>query len=97
VNVRFLSIAEVELDEAIAYYEDKEGGLGLRLLSEINNSVGRILAYPEAWFRLSANTYRCRTRVFSYGIIYQIRSGEILIVALASLHREPDYWKERLG
>ena len=96
MNVRFLSIAEVELDEAIAYYEEKEIGLGLRFLLEIRNAVERIIAYPEAWNLLSANARRCRTKVFPYGIIYQIRHDEILILAISSLHREPAYWQDRL-
>jgi mRNA-degrading endonuclease RelE of RelBE toxin-antitoxin system len=96
VNVRFLSIAEIELDDAIAYYEEKDNGLGLRFLLEIRNTVERIVAYPEAWNPLSTNARRCRMKVFPYGIIYQIRHNEILIVAISSLHREPGYWKDRL-
>jgi toxin ParE2 len=96
VNVRLLSIAELELDEAIAYYKNKENGLGLRLFSEVNNSIKRILAYPDAWNQISHNTRRCRTNIFPFGIIYQTRDTEILIVAIASLHREPDYWKDRI-
>jgi hypothetical protein len=30
------------------------------------------------------------------GIIYQIREKEILVVAVANLHRKPDYWKDRI-
>ena len=96
MNARFLSIAEVELEEAIAYYEEKEVGLGLRFFLEVRNTVKRIIAYPEAWNLLSTNARRCRTKVFPYGIIYQIRHDEILIVAVSSLHREPNYWRDRL-
>jgi plasmid stabilization system protein ParE len=45
---------------------------------------------------LSQNTRRCRTHRFPYGIIYQAKRDEILIVAVAHLHREPDNWLERL-
>ena len=96
MNARFLSIAEIELEEAIAYYEEKEVGLGLRFFSEVRNTVKRIIAYPEAWNLLSKNARRCRTKVFPYGIIYQIRHDEILIVAVSSLHREPNYWRDRV-
>jgi len=91
VKVRFLSVAEAELDEAISYYEEKEIGLGLRLLSEVKNSVDRIVAYPDAWPHISENAQRCRTKVFPYGLIFQKRKEEILIVAVASLHREPNF------
>ncbi|MCH8476228.1 MAG: type II toxin-antitoxin system RelE/ParE family toxin [Opitutales bacterium] len=96
MKVRFLSIAEIELDEAIAYYEGKESGLGLRFFSEIKNAVERIVAYPKAWSPLSLNTRRCRTKIFPYGIIYQSRESEIVIVAISSLHRDPGHWKDRL-
>jgi mRNA-degrading endonuclease RelE of RelBE toxin-antitoxin system len=96
MKVRFLSCAEDDLDHAIDFYEGKEVGLGLRFLSEVRDSVGRIVLYPDAWQRLSENTHRCRTKVFPYGIIYQIKKEELLIVAVAALHREPDYWKDRV-
>jgi hypothetical protein len=74
VNVRYLSVAEEELGQAIEYYEDKEVGLGLRFYAEYRAALERILAYPDAWYALSENTRRCRTKVFPFGIIYQIRS-----------------------
>jgi toxin ParE1/3/4 len=38
---------------------------------------------------------RCLTRVFPYGILYTIERELILILAVAHLAREPDYWKPR--
>lgn len=96
MNVRYLSVAEKELDKAIEYYEDKEVGLGLRFYAEYRAALERILAYPDAWYALSEKTRRCRTKVFPFGIIYQIRSGEILIIAVAELHQKPGYWKDRI-
>jgi len=32
----------------------------------------------------------------TYGIIYQIMDTEILVIAVANLHRNPDYWKDRI-
>ena len=95
MDIRFLSIAEDELENAIVYYEGKEKGLGLRFLAEIN-CLDRIQHYPHAWFQFSKNTKRCRTKVFPYGVIYQIEKEEIVIVAVASLLRDPDYWKDRV-
>ncbi len=96
MRVRYLSIAELELESAIAYYEEQEIGLGIRFYTEIKNTVDRIIAFPEAWFLLSENLRRCRTKVFPYGIIYQIREDEILIIAIALLHKHLEYWKDRI-
>jgi toxin ParE2 len=95
VTIEFLSIAESELEEAIIFYEQKEAGLGLRFLAEVQNSLLRIVDHPHAWYRLSPNTHRCRTRVFPYALVYQFQDSKIMVIAVASLHREPNYWKDR--
>ena len=96
MKIRYLSIAELELDSAIAYYESQEPGLGIRFYTEIRNSEDRILAFPRAWMPLSENTRRCRTKVFPYGLIYQIKETEILVVAVAHLYKKPGYWQDRV-
>ena len=96
MRIRFLDIAQIELDQAIEYYNYESPGLGDEFLTEVLKVIDRIGEFPEAWHRLSKRTRRCQTRRFPYGIIYQIREEEILVVAVAHLHRRPDYWKERL-
>jgi hypothetical protein len=96
MKIRFLEIAQIELDQAIAYYNSESPGFGADFLDEVVKALNRIGEYPEAWHRLSRRTRRCQTRRFPYGIIYQIRSDEIIVVAVANLHRRPGYWKERI-
>ena len=96
MRVRFLEIAEIELDEAIQYYNLEAQGLGDDFLSEVLNALDRIATFPEAWHGCSKRTRRAQTRRFPYGIIYQILPGEILVVAIANLHKEPDYWEDRI-
>ena len=96
MRIRFLEIAKIELDEAIQYYNSEVPGLGRDFLSEVLNAPDRIGRFPEAWRLCSKRTRRCQTRRFPYGIIYQIRHDEILVVAVTSLHKKPGYWKDRL-
>ena len=96
MKIRFLEIVQVELDEAIQYYNYELDGLGDAFLTEVLNALYRIGQFPEAWHPCSKRTRLCKIRRFPYGIIYQIRQQEILIVAIANLHRNPDYWKDRL-
>jgi hypothetical protein len=96
MRIRFLDIAQIELDQAIEYYNYESPGLGDEFLTEVLKVIDRIGEFPEAWHRLSKRTRRCQTRRFPYGIIYQIREDEILVVAVANLHRHPAYWKGRL-
>ena len=96
MKITFLEIAQIELDDAIAYYNCEIPGLGDVFLMEVLNALDRIVHFPEAWRHCSRRAMRCQTRRFPYGIIYQIREQEILVVAIANLHRKPEYWKDRV-
>lgn len=88
--------AKMELIETIHYYETCRTGLGAEFAKEVYSTVQRITEFPEAWSPLTTNTRRCLTRRFPYGVIYQIEEGQILIIAIMQLNREPDYWKSRI-
>ena len=96
MEVRFLEIAQIELDEAVKYYNSKSPYLGGEFLSEILSAIKHIKHFPRAWHPFSNNTRRCQVHRFPYGVIYQILDTEILIIAIANLHRKPDYWEERI-
>jgi plasmid stabilization system protein ParE len=95
LNVRFLVAARDELRETISYYEDVRPGLGTQFRDEIYATIRRIEHHPEAWSRLSTNTRRCRTSRFPYGVIYQVDEDDLIVVAIAHLHREPGYWRSQ--
>jgi galactose-1-phosphate uridylyltransferase len=80
VRARFASIAQRELKEAREFYDITESGLGARFLDEVEATVKRIIAQTMAWTPMSPRTRRCRTKRFPFGMFYQIRREEILIV-----------------
>jgi hypothetical protein len=88
--------ADTELDEAIRYYEECQLGLGLDLAEEVYATIRRASEYPEAWSVMSKNTRRCLVNRFPYGVIFQIKPDMLRIIAIANLHRRPDYWKDRV-
>ena len=95
MTVRFLEIAEVELDQAIHWYTAQAPGLGDAFLIEVLSAADRIARYPDAWPPLSEAVRRCRLSRFPYGLIYTIDKGDALVLAVAHLHRRPDYWRDR--
>jgi len=96
MEISFLPPAKDEFTEAIIYYNDQSEGLGYEFAAEVKRTLERIVQYPDAWFKLSNRTHRCRTNRFPYGVIYQIREESLLIVAVMHLSREPKTWKLRL-
>lgn len=96
MKIRFLEVAQQELDEAVAYYNAEVAGLGEAFLLEALSALDRIQRFPDAWHPLSKTTRRCRLRRFPYGLVYQVDDEGTLIVAVANLHRRPDYWRDHL-
>ncbi len=97
MKTEILAAAEVDLLDAVAYYNEQSEGLGYEFAAEVKQTLARILQFPDAWHRLSARTQRCRTKRFPYGVVYQLRGDLVLVVAVMHLSRHPDSWKSRLG
>lgn len=96
MEVRFLDVAQQELDEAVEYYNSESSGLGEQFLVEVLSTLERVKLFPKAWHPFTANSRRCRTRRFPYGVAYQILESEVLVVAVANLHRKPGFWLNRV-
>jgi plasmid stabilization system protein ParE len=96
-GVDFLTTAEAELFEAIAWYNEQNRGLGFEFGTEISKTIDRIVQNPLAWQALSKRTRQCRTNRFPYAVIYQIRQDRVLIVSIMHMKREPSSWRSRLS
>lgn len=87
--------AETELTRAVEYYNDCRYGLGIEFLNEVYATIDRIIQYPEAWSPLTRNTRRCLLNRFPFGVIYQVKSESVFIIAVADLRGRPNYWLNR--
>jgi len=95
MKLEILEEAGEELQEAIAYYENLEPGLGLRLKDAARRAIQWI--QNNAFLpRLRPKGYRrVNLKVFPYYIPYFIWADTIWILAVAHGHRRPEYWLER--
>ena len=62
----------------------------------IENAIFRVIASPERWPIVESQIRRCLTIKFSYAILYRVYPDRIVIAAIASCRRDPNYWQERL-
>ena len=92
----FHPLANKEVDEIVSLYDDIEESLGDEFFSELQNSISRILQFPNAWQKVWPSARRCLLNRFPYQLVYQERPDGLLIVAVMHLHREPNYWVDRL-
>ncbi|HYR76101.1 MAG TPA: type II toxin-antitoxin system RelE/ParE family toxin [Pyrinomonadaceae bacterium] len=96
MKTRFLLPARRELRDTIRYYNAQLPGLGKKFRDEAWETVRRIQEFPEAWQPLGGSIRRCQMRRFPYGLIYEPSASEIVIIAVAHLHRKPEYWRLRV-
>ena len=90
------SEAELELWQAVDYYEAKCAGLGLDFEHEVSRAFVDIQDAPERW-PVRKNGTRCRMlHRFPYTVYYVDLQDVIWIVAIAHMSRKPHYWRNRL-
>ena len=94
--------AAAEFDAAVAWYEDREPGVGERLIDRAETAREDIAAWPDSWpvfpgWTRKKPVVRTRgVRGFPYRIVYVTTSTEIVIVAYAHERRRPGYWRHRI-
>lgn len=89
--------AQEELSAAALYYEREESGLGDRFVDAIESGFRQIDRSPFTWRRIRGDIRRFLVKTFPYGIVYASIEGEIFVLAVMHLKREPDYWLGRLA
>ena len=97
MNFFFHPEADEEFIEAVAYYEECELGLGLDFSREVYASIQNAVDYPTMWPEIEDQVRRCLVHRFPYGVLYSVEPNGIFILAVMNLHRNPDYWKHRMG
>jgi cytochrome P450 len=89
--IRFHPEAEAEMVVAASYYESQQENLGKRLLASVQDALNRIQVTPLLYPIVEADIRRCLTTTFPFGILFRDLPGEVLVIAVMHLHRDPDY------
>ena len=80
MKVRLIATANLELDEAVRYYDYQLPGLGFRFFQETSAAIERMRLMPEAWTKVGERTRRCILKGFPYAFLYVIEKEELLIM-----------------
>jgi plasmid stabilization system protein ParE len=97
MKIRFLAIAQREVDDAVRWYDDQIAGLGQEFLDELDRAVRRAAAWPTSCPEIEHGVRRCLLARFPYGLIYGVDGETLVVLAVAHLHRKPRHWVERIG
>ena len=87
--VRVRRRAELDVDEAYAWYEARTEGLGEAFLRAVEACFARIERHPEAHVVAHGRVRRARLHRFPYGVYYVIREEFIDVLAVYHGRRRP--------
>jgi plasmid stabilization system protein ParE len=96
MKIRFLTLAQQEVDDAVLWYSNKTENAGLEFLDELDRAVRLVTSYPLALTEIEPEIRRCLLARFPYALIYGIEPDTIVIIAVAHLRRQPGYWADRI-
>lgn len=92
--------AELELGEAVRWYEARSPGLGAGLVAAVGDALARVLEEPGAFPMVAAlglpRVRRTLVARFPYAIIFVESPDRVDVIAVAHGRREPLYWAERV-
>jgi plasmid stabilization system protein ParE len=94
-KLKFLALAQNELDDIFESLEHQKKNQGYRFIEEIEKMLKLIKAYPSSWRKASTHTHKCFLNGFPYAIIYQHIDNTIIVVAIMSLHKKPIHWASK--
>jgi len=89
--------ADEEFVAAVAHYEECEPGLGIDFLRQVHAAIRNAEDYPAMWPEIEDEVRRCLVHRFPFGVLYSVEANGIFVLAVMHLHRDPDYWKQRLA
>jgi plasmid stabilization system protein ParE len=95
MNIRFLTFADREVDDAVARYEEQDETLARNFLDELDRAVRLIKTYPLLARQIEPEIHRFLFIRFPYALIYGIDQDTVVIIAVAHQQREPRYWADR--
>ena len=89
--------AEANLTDAVVWYDSRDPGLGLELLSEVHSGIARALESPESFLRVRRNptVRRLLIRRFPYRIFFIDRQNALVVFAVLHAGRHDRVWKHR--
>jgi plasmid stabilization system protein ParE len=87
--------AELDLADAVIYYEQRQSGFGLRFVSAFERTLERIVRYPSAYAVQAFDIRRAPVRSFPFGVYYRVEAERIVVIGVFHARRNPAAWERR--
>ena len=88
--------AEVELQEAYEWYEERELGLGADFLECVEDCVQVIRQHPEIFPATHKGVRQGVLKRFPYSVVYFVAGESLIVVSVFHSSRDPKVWKRMI-
>ncbi len=98
-KVKVLKEANLDLQEAIEYYEAQKKDLGLDFFTEYTKTEDRIAENPYAYEQFADHFRKANLHRFPYSAYYEVAEQEKEVTVNAVIHqnRNPETIKEKIA
>lgn len=87
--------AQVDAEEAAAWYEEQRAGLGIEFVLELDAAIERAAESPESYAQQYRAARRVLLRRFPYAVYFVHEPGQIEVFAVLHQHRAPSLLRSR--
>jgi len=96
MTVRVRPEARADIFTAAQWYEDREPGLGMAFIAEVDRAFQRIELGPERYTLIHRQLRRALVRRFPYAIYFGLETTDTVIFAVLHQRRDPKILDERV-
>ena len=92
LSVIYRAAAELELQEAYKWYEEREAGLGNEFIRCVDGCVQLMIRHPEMFPVTHRDIRHAIVRRFPYSIYYVRENETIVVLSVFHASRQPKRW-----
>ncbi len=97
MKVKIHELANKEFSEAAEWYEFQSKELGKQFIKSVIEQIKKIRRNPDWYLIEEDDIHKVYVPRFPYKILYTIENNhQIVIWAIAHMHRKPWYWQNRI-
>ena len=82
------ALAERDIREARAWFDEREPGLGDQFFARVTETVRRIASNPEQYRTVFGAARRAPVRSFNYSVWYRVEPDSSIVIACLSDRRD---------
>ena len=95
LKIKIHELAAKEFDEAIEWYGIQSKGLGTRFKKTVVGQLKKVKQNPHWFLKETETVYKAYIPKFPYKILFTVDIDQIVVWAVAHMHRKPWYWQSR--